>query len=270
LEPGSRIGLVLSHRGREQAVPAVVRHDRDAEGFSIEFLPMNIEQERWLVATTFARADIWISQWGRHGRETFFKSLGEVLHASARLPASRAVHHRQRAAGVPPRHHGRGGAGLMNQRIPRGMARLRGVRLLGLLAGLTCAIGLGQAQTTPRTATTALPAPLSQAADSGVRDKVTTLEQLGIDYAITLRGVQGTVGIPFSVRTDEMVQKITLHLRYSYSPALLPDLSHIKVTVNDVTVATLPVPTENAGKLVQSDIEIDPRWPPTTTASTCS
>jgi hypothetical protein len=150
------------------------------------------------------------------------------------------------------------------------MARLRGVRLLGLLAGLTCAIGLGQAQTTPRTATTALPAPLSQAADSGVRDKVTTLEQLGIDYAITLRGVQGTVGIPFSVRTDEMVQKITLHLRYSYSPALLPDLSHIKVTVNDVTVATLPVPTENAGKLVQSDIEIDPRWPPTTTASTCS
>lgn len=147
----------------------------------------------------------------------------------------------------------------MNQRIPRGMARLRGVRLLGLLAGLTCAIGLGQAQTTPRTATTALPAPLSQAADPGVRDKVTTLEQLGIDYAITLRGVQGTVGIPFSVRTDEMVQKITLHLRYSYSPALLPDLSHIKVTVNDVTVATLPVPTENAGKLVQSDIEIDPR-----------
>lgn len=84
LEPGSRIGLVLSHRGREQSVPAVVRHDRDAEGFSIEFLPMNIEQERWLVATTFARADIWIKQWGRHGRETFLKSLGEVLHASAR------------------------------------------------------------------------------------------------------------------------------------------------------------------------------------------
>jgi cellulose synthase (UDP-forming) len=97
LEPGSRIGLVLSHRGREQAVPAVVRHDRDAEGFSIEFLPMNIEQERWLVATTFARADIWISQWGRHGGKPSssrwvkcctpvrgFQRLGQYIIDSAR------------------------------------------------------------------------------------------------------------------------------------------------------------------------------------------
>lgn len=86
-----------------------------------------------------------------------------------------------------------------------------------------------------------------------------TLKQLGIDYEITLRGVQGTAGVPFSVRSDQVVDRASLHLKYSYSPSLLPDLSHLKVTVNDVTVATLPVATEEAGKVIERDIDVDPR-----------
>lgn len=87
----------------------------------------------------------------------------------------------------------------------------------------------------------------------------TTLKQLGIDYEITLRGIQGTAGVPFSVRSDQVVDRAALHLKYSYSPALLPDLSHLRVTVNDVTVATLPVSADQAGKVVERDINVDPR-----------
>ena len=86
-----------------------------------------------------------------------------------------------------------------------------------------------------------------------------TLEQLGVDYEITLRGIQGTAGVPFSVRKDQVVDRARLHLKYSYSPALLPDLSHLKVTVNGVAVATVPVPVEDAGRTLERDIDIDPR-----------
>lgn len=86
-----------------------------------------------------------------------------------------------------------------------------------------------------------------------------SLRDLGVDYEITLRGVEGRAGVPLSVRTDQVVDHATLHLKYSWSPALLPDLSHLRVTVNDVTVATLPVPRELAGQVVESEVEIDPR-----------
>jgi len=86
-----------------------------------------------------------------------------------------------------------------------------------------------------------------------------TLRDLGIDYEITLRGIHGNAGVSFGVRTDELVNAAQLHLRYSFSPALLPELSHLKVTVNGVTVATLPTPAADAGKQLTADIAIDPR-----------
>ncbi|MCF5992871.1 UDP-forming cellulose synthase catalytic subunit, partial [Xanthomonas perforans] len=67
----------------EQTLPAVVRQDRDGQ-VSIQFTQMSMEQERWLVASTFARADIWLLQWGQHDRDAFWRSMGQVLEASAR------------------------------------------------------------------------------------------------------------------------------------------------------------------------------------------
>jgi len=118
------------------------------------------------------------------------------------------------------------------------------------------------AQAAPADVPVALPADADGAVmppPVATRQSRSTLKQLGIDYEITLRGIQGTAGVPFSVRNDQVVDRATLHLKYSYSPALLPDLSHLKVTVNDVTVATLSVPVEDAGRQLERDIEIDPR-----------
>ena len=42
-----------------------------------------------------------------------------------------------------------------------------------------------------------------------------TLKQLGLDYEVTLRGVQGTAGIPFSIRSDQVVDHAALHLKYT-------------------------------------------------------
>ncbi|WDJ05524.1 cellulose biosynthesis cyclic di-GMP-binding regulatory protein BcsB [Xanthomonas campestris pv. incanae] len=140
-------------------------------------------------------------------------------------------------------------------------------------AMLTCALtllaGLAQAQQpAPAEAPAAMPAeqavadattmPVPSAPVAG-STRASTLRDLGIDYEITLRGVQGSAGVPFSVRSDEIVTAAALNLKYSYSPSLLPDLSHLKVTINGVTVGTLPTDKANAGKLLSADLPIDPR-----------
>jgi cellulose synthase (UDP-forming) len=83
VEPDTLVEVGLSQRAMERRLPAIVRHDRDGH-VSVQFRAMSIEQERWLVACTFARADIWVSQWGRHDRDSFLKSIGQVVAAGLR------------------------------------------------------------------------------------------------------------------------------------------------------------------------------------------
>lgn len=155
----------------------------------------------------------------------------------------------------------------LDKMIPMRLVSATAACLLTVAAGLACA----QPMPTPAPAQDpaaqnpqAVPAvagtsdvPVAPPASANTRTQ--TLRELGIDYEITLRGIHGNAGVPFGVRTDELVNAAQLHLRYSYSPALLPDLSHLKVTVNGVTVATLPTPQADAGKALSADIPIDPR-----------
>lgn len=86
-----------------------------------------------------------------------------------------------------------------------------------------------------------------------------TLRQLGALFPLQLRGIDGTSGVEFSVRADEVVAAAKLHLNYAYSPALLPEISHLRVLVNEQVVATIAVPQENGGKNLQQVIDIPPR-----------
>jgi len=147
--------------------------------------------------------------------------------------------------------------------IPMRLVSATAACLLTVMAGLAWA----QPAPTPAPAQEATDMPPQAAVDpaaasvppASATTRTQTLRELGIDYEITLRGIHGNAGVPFGVRTDELVNQAQLHLRYSFSPSLLPDLSHLKVTVNGVTVATLPTPTADAGKSLSADITIDPR-----------
>ncbi len=104
-----------------------------------------------------------------------------------------------------------------------------------------------------------VPVPVASTAAAGGTVRELNLTQLGIDYAIQLRGISGTIGIPFNIRADELVTSASFRLNYAYSPSLIPELSHLKVTVNDVLVATLPVNRADGGKPQTADIPIDRR-----------
>lgn len=86
-----------------------------------------------------------------------------------------------------------------------------------------------------------------------------TLAKLSGQTVIPLHGTDGQSTINFNVRKDELLTKAVLTLHYTYSPALLPVLSHIKVYVNDEVVGIAPITKENAGKNVDYQVEINPR-----------
>lgn len=85
-----------------------------------------------------------------------------------------------------------------------------------------------------------------------------TLKQLGVNYTMHLRGIEGSDSVSFDVRADQVVSKARVNLEYSYSPALLPDLSQINLMINDQVAASLPVPKETAGSLQQQVLDIPP------------
>lgn len=125
--------------------------------------------------------------------------------------------------------------------------------VLGLLLSLSAWPAL--ADSAP-SATTAAVAPHTET----VRQTSLSFRDLGFYNATQLKGTNGKMTLPFGVRLDEVVTKARLHLDFTWSPALLPALSHLKIMLNGEVVATVPLPQEQAGTEVVRDIDIDPRF----------
>lgn len=142
-------------------------------------------------------------------------------------------------------------------RTPRPRTPLRVAPVLAAMALLSAPLsGPGGALAQPLAAS----APAEpDAQPSASRTYQVTLRQLGAVFPLQLRGVQGTGGVQFGIRGDEVVTRARLHLNYAYSPALLPEISHLRVLVNEQVVTTIPVPNEQGGQALQKVIDIPPR-----------
>lgn len=96
--------------------------------------------------------------------------------------------------------------------------------------------------------------------DSRVRQVRLSLKDLGASKPLVLRGVEGDASVPLNIRLDEVVQSAKLTLNYSLSPALLPNLSHIKVFLNDEMLLAIPVVKEKLGVPQTLTVDLDPRF----------
>ncbi|WP_233800628.1 cellulose biosynthesis cyclic di-GMP-binding regulatory protein BcsB [Paraburkholderia sp. HP33-1] len=95
---------------------------------------------------------------------------------------------------------------------------------------------------------------------SGSTTSRASFATLGAYQPLNLRGVEAARTVNLGVRLDRVVTAARLRLRYTYSPALVFAMSHLKVSVNNEVVATVPFDREHAGKLVTQDIALDPRF----------
>ena len=71
------IQLGLTRRGEERRLPASIIMSRGRR-MNISFGDLDIEQESWLIANTFARADIWASRWGVHKSDNALRTLAHI------------------------------------------------------------------------------------------------------------------------------------------------------------------------------------------------
>ncbi len=101
------------------------------------------------------------------------------------------------------------------------------------------------------------PAPAQAAVlPGGSRTYRIPLSQLGARDGLPLRGIDGSNGVDFGARLDERIVEMRLDLDYTYSPALLPDLSHIKVQLNGDVADSVALPKEESGKPQQRVIPL--------------
>lgn len=97
-----------------------------------------------------------------------------------------------------------------------------------------------------------LPGPAGAAAGAGAtgtgttRQEVLSLKDLGANSPIRLLGVQGEGSLPFSVRRDEVVTNGKIDTSFAYSPALIPELSHLTVLLNGEVLGSIPLPKDKA------------------------
>jgi hypothetical protein len=129
----------------------------------------------------------------------------------------------------------------------------------GLLMGMLLSLGSPTAMAASARAPRATPAPASVVPAAPVREVKLSFAELG-SGPMALHGVQSVGSVNIGTRKDEVVVGATLHLRLTYSPAMLPDLSHLRVTLNGQTLAAIALPRQDAGREIEREIELDPRY----------
>lgn len=85
-----------------------------------------------------------------------------------------------------------------------------------------------------------------------------SFKDMGAWGSIQLRGVDGTRYLSFPVRSDEVVVRARLRLAYDYSPALIPELSHLVVSLNGRVANVIGLPRDKPTGNTR-DIDLDPR-----------
>ena len=93
-----------------------------------------------------------------------------------------------------------------------------------------------------------------------LKERRISFRDLGWSSPLELRGGRDSATITFGSRGDELVVGLRLKLDMTYSPSLLPGLSHLKVYLNDEVVAVLPLPKEQAGQPHSLTLDLDPRF----------
>ena len=92
----------------------------------------------------------------------------------------------------------------------------------------------------------------------GQRVVALTFKQMGAWSAIKLRGVDGSRTLAFPIRSDEVVVAAKLRIAYDYSPALIAELSHLKIQLNERMVMVEGLP-QGKGLANGREINLDPR-----------
>jgi cellulose synthase (UDP-forming) len=217
--PGDPIKLTLPVLDGNATLPATLV-GISGNNLRAQFDPLTLQEEEALTMVLYSRADTWLG-WGETREpDQPLTSLGRITKL-AFFGYTKAIREMMKSKNTPP-----------SPKLATSILPLFLLAVLGAAIKPCPAI----AQTTVR-ANAAAPVPF---------DKTVALSDLGVSNKITLHGVDAFDAIRFSLPRTQLVKTATMRLRYHVSPALIPSLSHLNVSLNGTLFATLPVTTQPA------------------------
>jgi cellulose synthase (UDP-forming) len=243
----SQVRLTFSVPSAVPNLPATVISLEESV-LRVSFKNLTIPQQETLTMALYSRADSWLG-WGQ-ARETdhVLRSLFHILRISMRglVATLRSVF-----------------GGKDDNPNPLSIARTSVILLA--LAFPTTSSPSSRAQSppprptvpTPKSANSAIPSvPASNSANSAspaasanpaplpagqYRDSF-TLADAGSPQ-IEFHNIESTHNINFSLPQTHVVRAARIHVFYAFSPGLLPQLSHLKLSINGTLFATIEPPT---------------------------
>jgi len=227
--PGDAIKVTLPVLDGKASLPATVV-GVSGNTLRAQFDPLTLPEEEALTMVLYSRADTWLG-WGepRHADKPL-TSLARVVKL-----AFRGLH-QTLSSEIKPR-----------EKLPTSILPLVVLTVLFGVATLSAQIQTPliplQPQTTQANTQTATQTPKAAANPPapGTFDNTLTFADLGVSGPIIFHGADAINTVHFSPPQNQSIKTATLRLRYHLSPALLPSLSHLKISLNGTLFATLPV-----------------------------
>lgn len=254
---GDFVSVILATPSGEAVLPARVLRARGRR-IRIRFENLTIAEQEQLTMVLFSRADTWL-EWGRNRtadrplhslglitwisiqgiRHTFWDLISRrprIPQAGDRSPASATV------------------AGMLLLGVMAGMATRMVVSPRSTYAATLPSKPAATTQSKVATQSAALQTPSlqhgapvpaqSSPANGNLQNQFHdqfTLRDIGITKTLVLRGIDSTSVIPFVLPQTEVADTAELHLRYRFSPGLVPSVSHVNVTINGSLFASVPM-----------------------------
>lgn len=140
----------------------------------------------------------------------------------------------------------------------------RGAPLALLATGLIAALlqPALSAPSDPRAAgpvsTAAAPAASAARASPATRSRRYTLGELAGGQPLRFSGADHSIALPLSVRLDETVVSARLRLTHTFSPALLPQQSQLRLLLNEEAAGVLPALEGRLGSAQTVELPIEP------------
>ena len=241
---------------------------------SVQFLPLDLQQEMDLINCTIGRADVWLSWSNDRDIDHPWNGLKEIAYHSMRGFSRFGTSIKQYVVERTGHMNKTNEASIVKTIVTSVRAKLSrkgSSTALAILCGLT-AVGhhddvLARAKRASAAAT-AEPVVAEKLAIEDLQPtsivggqktyNISLKDMVGVGSSVELRGTEGERSFPFTVRSDEVITAAKVKYGIAYSPALLPDLSHIQVLVNNELVSVVPLRETSKG-IVREDV-IDPRF----------
>ena len=245
--PESIVQLQFHQTPGSDDLHATVVSLEDSE-LRVRFDNLSIAEQEVLTVQLYSRADSWLG-WGE-GRESdnVLRSLGRIFTISMRGLKATALSLAGRDAQAARR-----------KTAPLSIAQSGMVLLFAALLVAGSPKSLAQADDTASPARSASSA--NSAALPGQYHDTFTLAEAGSPQ-IELHSIDRQHTIYFTLPQTHVVRTATIHFSYAFSPALIPQLSQLKLILNGTLFATVQPAAGKYGGSDGSDSEADFNIPP--------